>query len=349
MKKLYLYFFLTITILLLNSCVEEFVNDNYAERLEKEIPIQQDTDIIFNGDYLQFKSLEVYDSICKVLSDMEYEEFQQWESKIGFKSARTWKEKFIDEITNTDNKEAQEAVTSEYSDKFNYDAKNQIVRYRFFANSLDRVLNIDGYVQIDNSLYKFTEDNQYISYDGNKSRIEDALLNNEMKSQEINNDHLLFVKNENSYKSSNTVALEGIKTVGERRLIYSVNEIIYSTFYAIDPYTGIAWYQWGYGVNLKMSQEKLNWLNKWKANGALYYLRNMFMYWHEVGIGGPSFDGPIPDKNYTKKYRTEVTHYFIDVGYIDTYAGSADFAYNLDVTFWSSGITESNKISISID
>ena len=103
MKSIYLLFIATL-ILFLNSCIEKF-NDINLRDIEKVFIEEQDADVIFNGDYLQFKSLVVYDSICRVLSEMEYEEFKKWEDDFGFKSAKTWKEVFLNELANVKSKE----------------------------------------------------------------------------------------------------------------------------------------------------------------------------------------------------------------------------------------------------
>ena len=346
MKSIYLLFIATL-ILFLNSCIEKF-NDINLRDIEKVFIEEQDADVIFNGDYLQFKSLVVYDSICRVLSEMEYEEFKKWEDDFGFKSAKTWKEEFLNELANVKSKEQKAYIIDRYADKFDYDEENQIVKYHFFANSMDCILNIDGYVEIENSLYKFTEDNQYISYDGSKSRIENAILKCNLKSLENNIDPYLWILYEGNLKSSNACVEEGVKTVGDYRLVYSFNKIIFSTFKAFDPYTGIGWYQWGYGLNITMGQFYDGWFG-WRSEKAYYYLRDINIVWHELGIEGPSFNGPMPDKNYTDRKRKEVTHYSINVGYVDTYMGYSNFYYNLDVTFWSSGIGNQNKITLNID
>ena len=81
MKTIY-FLLIVIVFFLFTSCEKEILeNEISAYEVEK--------DVVFNGEYLEFKSLEVFDSINKVLNGMEYSEFQIWEKGLGFESSRS--------------------------------------------------------------------------------------------------------------------------------------------------------------------------------------------------------------------------------------------------------------------
>lgn len=306
-------------------------------------------EVLFNGDYLEFKSIETFDSIYKIINGMNSSEFQEWEQSIGFKSAITYKEEFENKLMNLKDENDFINVTKEYSDYLSIDG-NQVIKYKFYCNSLERILNIDGLVKIDKSLYLFTKDNEYISYDGSYDRIKKYIDLGNLKSEEINGDDLLFVKNNNLKSSSVIIVQEGIKTNDIRRMIYSVEEVVFSTFYAVDIYNGGYLYKWGYGLCLNLSQQKWYWLPfkyYWYNNEASYSLRNIYLNWNQNGVPGIGFSGSKPDIDYSTT-RDGVKHWFVDVGYIGNYQGYADFSYDLNVTFWSSGIGYDYRVNLSI-
>jgi hypothetical protein len=342
--------YLFILLVLFTSC-EESLHEN-SINIPTNLKVQLSSfnnEVFFNGEYLEFKSIETFDSIFKIINDMNTLEFHQWEQCIGFKSAMSYKEEFESKLINLKDENDFINVTREYSKYFTID-ENQLVNYNFYCNSLERILNIYGVVKIDKSLYLFTKDNEYISYDGSYDRIKKYIDLGNLKSEVINKDDLLYVKNNNLKSSSVIIVQEGIKTNDIRRMIYSVEEIVFSTFYAVDIYNGGYLYKWGYGLCLNLSQQKYYWLPfkyNWYNNEASYYLRNIYLNWHENGVSGIGFSGSKPDVDYPTT-RDGVKHWFVDVGYIGYYQGYADFSYNLNLSFWSSGIGYDYRVNLSI-
>jgi hypothetical protein len=340
------------------SCNKEF-NDNYdtnsISKLNDYISSEIKSNVYFNGNYLEFKSEKIYDSIRNTLDQMEYVDFEKWENNLGFKSACSWKNEFENLLNESKNSNEYELIKTKYSKFFTID-DNNIIKYNFYASSLDRILNINGFVKIGKSLYKFTNDNEYISYDGNEMRIENANEIIHDNSEILGNEKLLFdLKKHDNLKSSYVQYLkEGVFTIPNyRRLIYSLQKIVYSSIYAVDINTGALIYQWGYGLNLTMRQ--YGWLyalfngRDWRTMSASYYVRNVYIDWGETGVNRPFYVGNLSDKNFSLTSK-EVKYWFVDVGYRDYYVGwGTDFSLNkLHVEFYSSGIGVENKIIIDI-
>jgi hypothetical protein len=353
--KRYYSFILIAFVFSAVSCNKEIVDEsapnNDLIHLQDYLATEIIDDLSYNGDYLEFKSKEIYDSIRNVLDNMEYSDFVKWEKNIGFKSARTWRDEFENTLSESKSQENFDSVMKKYSDYFDTD-NDQVIRYKFYAESLDRILNINGVVKIGKSLYKFTKDNEYISYDGNIQRIKDAINGKNQKSLNLDDDKLLFSLKSNNLKSTyDNIVIEGLKTVtaADRRLIYSIHKVAYSTIYAVDIYNGGVLYEWGYGLNLTMRQQKYSWLfgYSWRNMSACYSVRDIFIDWAELSYG-PEFTGSKSNKDFSST-SSEVKYWFVDVGYRGYYLGSADFVCrSLDVSFFSSGIGEANKISIHL-
>jgi hypothetical protein len=341
--KRYYSFFLIAFVFISVSCNKEIEDEttisNNLNRLNDYLTTEIKEDVSYNGDYLEFKSKQTFDSIRNLLDEMDYSNFVKWEQNYGFKSARTWRNEFENSLAESRSQEDLDLVVKKYSDHLTID-NDHLVRYNFYSESLDRILNINGVVKIGKSLYKFTKDNEYISYDGSMQRIEDVINSKNQKSLELNNDKLLFnLRKSNNLKSTyDYIVVEGLKTQGDRRLFYSIHKIAYSSIYAVDIYNGGIIYQWGYGLNLTMRQQKYSWFfgYDWRNMSASYFVRNVYISWSEIGVSGLGFTGSMNDMDFSTS--GEAKYWLVDVGYRDYYPGSADFACGqLDVSCSSSG------------
>jgi len=348
MKRCYILMLgiLISTFFSCNKDVEE-IEDSSLKNLDKYLKTEIIEDVSVNGDYLEFKSKEVYDSIRKALDQMEYSDFVKWEKSLGFKSAYTWKKEFENSLETISSINEFSAIVKKYSDKLVFD-ENQIIRYKFYAESLDRILSIGGFVKIGKSLYKFTENDELISYDGSMVRIENAL--NGLKS--VQNDDLLFkYSSKDNLKSTDDIVLEGLKTIDDRRLLYSLHRIVYSSIQGVDVYTGAIIYVWGYGLNLTMRQQKYSWFfgYDWRNMRASYYVRDVFIDWYEFGTNKPYYVGSLSNRDFSIT-SDEVKYWFVDINYREYYCGwGAWFICNqLDFSFYSSGIGADNQISIHL-
>jgi len=198
-----------------------------------------------------------------------------------------------------------------------------------------------------------------ISIDGSMNRIEDAININVSTNKE---DTLLLIYNgreissfndESLLKSSTTILAEGIKTNSEakRRIIYSLESAVFFSFYAYDPYTGIPWYTTGYRLYLYLIQQeykkKLFSGYGWYDMRASFDLKDMYIHWYDLGDGNSQgYNGSLADVHYSTT--SDVTHYF---------CSRKDYTYNpynldlyvrqLDVRFWSSGISEDYAVTLN--
>ncbi len=347
MKKL-LMFALAITVLgIFNACEQndELIDQSVDRQSEEEV----EPDVYSENGYLVFKTKEVFDSIRFVVENFSMEECIEWEKSLNFSSAKTKRYLAEEEaIKIVDDSEIQ-GFKAEYSQWFNIN-NDLDINYKFYSKGLEDILNIDGLVKIENTLYKFSSDKEYLILNGDFSELSN--LESGLKSTSLENKNIVVFDpaSTNNRLKSTDILDSGIKTVGIRRLVWSVEKYVFSSIVNFDPYTGKPTFKAGYELNLVMNQEKYRGIpKKWRNNEASYNLENQYIDWSEIGvIPTPGYTGSFQD-DYIGTTRKTVKIHYINKLYYSSQEFYKDFGLgDFKVTFWSSGILEENKISVDL-
>ncbi|VAW12849.1 hypothetical protein MNBD_BACTEROID01-172 [hydrothermal vent metagenome] len=302
-------------------------------------------DVYAENGHLVFKSKKIFDSLRVIIEKFDYLERINWENSLGFESATITKNIAEKEALELNDKEDKKNFKLKYSQNFNI-TENIDLRYKFYATGLEDILNIEGVVKIENSIYKFTNDEEYIIFSGDENKLQQ--IESGLKSAYVD-DKDIFVfepyKDKNKLKSTD-ILVGGTKTVSIRRLIYSLEKYVFSTIVGFDPYTGTATYKAGYELTLVMNQEKHHWYG-WTNNEASYNIQNQYIDWSEIGVvPNPGYTGGFSDIYIGSTRNTIKLHYVSKTYYANTPI-YYDFALSyFRATFWSSGIMEANKVTI---
>jgi hypothetical protein len=239
-KKIGFFVVLAAIIAAFGGCQKEELTDR---QLTDEVQPQEVVrpDVYMENEYLVFKTKEVFDSIRFVIEKLSFEECIEWEKSLDFTSAKT--EKYIaeEEALRIANDEGIQDFKAKYSQCFDIN-EDLDINYKFYATGLEDILNIKGLVKIENSLYKFSEDKEYIVLNGDYNMISE--IESGLKSGIVENENVVVFEptSTNNKLKSTDVLDEGIKTVGIRRLIWSVEKYVFSTIVNFDPYTGLPTY-----------------------------------------------------------------------------------------------------------
>ncbi len=347
MKKFNLLAVMAVVLTLFSACQQEEleVNEPQIAGAREDVP-----DVYTENGYLAFKTKEAFDSIRSEIDKLSIEECEKWEKSMKFTSARTIKYFAEEEAIAITDEKGVKGFRTKYQHQF-YINDDLDINYKFYASGLEDVLNIEGLVKIENSLYKFTEDKEYIVLDGDINKLADA--DKELKSEKITNENIIvFDPYATKSKLKSTVDLdEGVKTVGARRLIWNVEKYVYSSILNFDPYTGLVNYKAGYELSLIMNQEKYRgtFSKKWRNNEASYNVVDQFIDWDEYGpVSAPGHMGWFEDLSVGTTRKTVKVHY-ISKHYRTTSSMYKNFdLWDLKATFWSSGIGEANKVHIDL-
>ena len=224
------------------------------------------------------------------------------------------------------------------------------INYKFYASSLEAILNIEGEVKIGNSLYKFT-DKEYIVLDGDCKKLE--TIDNGLKSGTISDDLIvIFDPNvDKKLKSTDVITSGSFEIYHYRKLDYHVDKIVYSTLVGLDYMNTGAWvWKEGYELNLVLRQYEWGgvFTKKWRTMRASYSVKDSYLYWQPWG----SMEGVINTFNDVNYGLTSSEVYFKYVDYERTTYGSPVnpyfWVFNFKTTFWSSGIGWENAISLDL-
>jgi hypothetical protein len=331
-----------------NSCQKDELEVGQLTDEVQPVVVVQPNVYVENG-YLVFETKEAFDSIRFVIEKLSFEESIEWEKSLNFTSAKTEKYFAEEEALKIIDENDVHNFKIKYSQRF--DVNDDLdINYKFYSKGLEDILNINGLVKIEKSLYKFSEDKEYIVLNGDYTMISD--IESGLKSGVIENENVVVFDptSTNNKLKSTDILDEGIKTVGIRRLIWSVEKYVFSTIVNFDPYTGLPTYSAGYELTLVMNQEKYRGIpKKWRNNEASYNLENQYIDWNEIGVAPtPGYTGWFQD-DYIGTTRNTVKVHYISKLYYSSQAFYKDFALrDFRVTFWSSGILEENKISVDL-
>ena len=323
------------------------------EPIDQTVDAQQQQvvkpDVYSENGYLVFKTKEIFDSVRVKVEGFDFEGFSEWEKSLNFTSAKTEKYFAEEEALKIVDEQGTQDFKTKYSRLFDINDDLDI-GYKFYSSGLEDILNINGLVKIENSLYKFSADKEYIVLNGDYSELSN--IESGLKSGSTENENIAVfdpIMSSNKLKSTDILD-EGVTTVGIRRLIWKVEKYVFSTIVNFDPYTGLPTYKAGYELTLVMNQEKYRGLpKKWRNNEASYNLENQYIDWSEIGVyPTPGYTGWFQD-DYIGTTRSTVKIHYISKLYYSTQAFYKDFALgDFKVTFWSSGILEENKITVDL-
>ncbi len=111
-------------------------------------------DVYVEGDYLVFKDFETYDSIAGVLNNGSLKFIKEFETKLGFKSAFTYRQESLEKL-NTFTETESISFLNSLSKEGYFNSESQEFTYPFYNESRSIVLNPKGKVKIDNTFYHF--------------------------------------------------------------------------------------------------------------------------------------------------------------------------------------------------
>lgn len=159
MKKISVLVTMVLALIIFNGCQKDelVLIDEQPQTVVKP-------DVYVENGYLVFKNFAVLDSLSKDLNNKTDEAINDFESKIGFKSAYSYMKELKNKAESLSELEIpyfiETAVKKGYFNKENND-----FIYPFNIESFAAVLNPEGKVQIGKTIYRFEGATQFITAD----------------------------------------------------------------------------------------------------------------------------------------------------------------------------------------
>ncbi|WP_321287813.1 DUF4848 domain-containing protein [uncultured Sunxiuqinia sp.] len=236
MKKFNLFAMVAIVLTIFSACQKD---ELAVEQSETVAFTQEQSEVYEESGYLVFRTLEDFNRILLEIEKMEDTEKEEWENSLNFKSAETFRNETNDLADNIKTQDEKNSFVKKYSDFFRI-SEDLDIRYKFYATGLASVLNEDGIIKIENSLYKFSREKEYIILDGDQEQLS-KFKDNSLKSAQVDDDNVIVFESfsRNKRLKSTAIVEGGTQTVGKRRLNYSLEEVVFSTIVNFDPFKGL--------------------------------------------------------------------------------------------------------------
>jgi hypothetical protein len=173
-------------------------------------------DFYAENGILHFKNDEVFQDILEQLKKFDMSERQHFGEKIGFKSLLS---AYIDvqfQCADAQNEKTHKSVLLANADIIDASQNDGTFVMRIVNKDLAAVLNREGIVYINNSVYKFTDFGELIAIDGDIDRLK--IVN---KNTQSNENIKVFVANTLNTRAPCGIGLIERKTVGSRRSVLS--------------------------------------------------------------------------------------------------------------------------------
>lgn len=216
MKKIKLFVFMMLGMsCMIQSCkseLEQIQQDNsilgstQAFELERKQKFSANAvDESINGDFkvkdgiLHFKNVAAFIKLRDSFVNLHMPERAAFAEKQGFESRLSITFNLLEKVRNAKSKEEYENLILSNNDFIAFDKENQLVDSRISDDCLASILNRDGFVYIGRILYKFTDGNEYIVFDGDKSRLNSIKNGRIAESLEVS---VMNTKNSQSNKNA---------------------------------------------------------------------------------------------------------------------------------------------------
>jgi hypothetical protein len=245
MKKL---IYLSILILLTFSCTKEKnITPTFAKSSLKGI--------------LSFKNAEEFLLVCDSLNKLPTNQAKGYKTEDGFLSLLTIQENYYECLERATDQSMYDNIILDHKD---FLSKGSITDFKIYSKVVYPVINKDGIVQIDNKLYKFTEDGQIIV---NNSDLELIIS---LNTSDKENNNIKIFKNSN-FQTSKSGYCTFYHTTG---LVYNGDRRCHLTsFLGLNYFEngdGTVWYSpyvWNEGIAEKRgifgwrTYNTVNWLD----------------------------------------------------------------------------------------
>ncbi len=353
---------IVVGLLFLNACEKEIISKEKVLNLEEEMRLtEQKKDIILSKEgFLIFRNHHVYDSINNMVDQMTNEEFFAWENELGFVSAYTFILKVHEELDLAKTIDEYEIKKDMYSDKLIFSNDGSII-LPFYATGWSRVLNIDGIMKIGKTLFKFDAEKEYMIFDGDKEDVENLafIINDTSKVRIYDPQNFTASK---SAIAGKFVFPNRYNEDRNRRLSSSLQTVI--NYYTGYGYTTTYYTEMWLEFKLVMLQEAKGLFGGWSPNKTVYRVSNLDLH-YEYNEHGPYNNNTAPTGNYEwgdlivydnyigeQQSSAEIkgTCVYQMLDYYDCTHGyhpkTNFYIYNLDIDFWSRGITYANRYQL---
>lgn len=166
MKKLIVLSIVALLLTIFNACQkDDLVNKSSEDQLQELTK----PDVYSENGYLVFRSIEVVDSVIRMLSHMSDEEKYAWEELYNIKSARSEFEKIFKEYEKIESYDEFLMFKREYVDKLKFnesDPEDCSIDYPFSTDYFVPVLNSEGIIKIGKSIVKYTKESHIVVGNG---------------------------------------------------------------------------------------------------------------------------------------------------------------------------------------
>jgi len=180
MKNLIILAMVAVALIIFNGCQKDelVLIDEQPQTVVKP-------DVYVENGYLAFKNMEAVDSIVTMLSGLNEDEKEVWETQIGFKSARAEFQRLYCEYDKLKSDNELLAFKKKYETILKFEGRSPSdwsVDYPFATGYFIPVLNKDGIYKVGKSVIKYTMYDQIIILDGDLEKLNnlDKFNNNEM-------------------------------------------------------------------------------------------------------------------------------------------------------------------------
>ncbi|MGC9355912.1 MAG: hypothetical protein ACP5D9_18850 [Mariniphaga sp.] len=230
-KKIGFFVVMAAIIAAVGGCQKEELT---VRQLTDEVQPQEvvQPDMYVEGDYLVFKDFETLDSIKKELNGMSINAIQNFEAKLNFKSAFSYRKELLEKADELPDHDLTEFL-DEVSKKGFFDKNNQEFTYPFYNESYAKVLNPDGKVKIGNTFYQFEGTTEIVTPD----------LSGFNNTKELKNlEHRVQLNPELSQLKSGELLKETMLKDNRLRSLLQLKREQFNVYdWIIDPIDGIVW------------------------------------------------------------------------------------------------------------
>ena len=163
MKKLFVFAMVAVSLTIFNGCQKEELN---IRQLADEVQPQEmvKPDVYVENGYLAFKDFETLIALQKELNNMSIEKFQSFETKMGYKSAFSYRKSLLEKADELAELELLKYL-DEVSKKGYFNKQQKEFVYPFYNESYAKILNPKGKVKIGKTFYKFEQTTEIITPD----------------------------------------------------------------------------------------------------------------------------------------------------------------------------------------
>ena len=263
MKKLFVFAMVATVLTIFNGCQKDELNISH---LTDDVQPQEvvKPDVYVEGDYLVFKDFETYDSIAGVLNNGSLKFIKEFETKLGFKSAFTYRQESLEKL-NTFTEMESISFLNLLSKEGYFNLESQEFTYPFYNETRSVVLNKTGKVKIGRAKHEF------------KGFVQEIKLSSGEKT--ITVDHNASVSNLKSAE----ILFDNTTAGGQQRLTMRVlreDEAVTGLIYVpgVGLVEGIVGYNWK--ISLRFHSWRQRTLSKSDENTYFHYIKR-----HKV-IGG---------------------------------------------------------------